>query len=52
MADLEGINKAIVKGKRNEVVDLVKAAVDEGVDPQALGGARDGLVIEDARSYD
>jgi 5-methyltetrahydrofolate--homocysteine methyltransferase len=36
MADLEGINKAIVKGKRNEVVDLVKAAVDEGVDPQSI----------------
>ena len=36
MADLEGIKEAVVKGKRKEIVGLVQAAVDEGVDPQSI----------------
>lgn len=36
MADLEAIKKAINQGKRNEIVGLVQAALDEGVDPHVL----------------
>lgn len=36
MADLEGINKAVVKGMRKDIVGLVQAAVDEGIDPQVI----------------
>lgn len=36
MADLEGIKKAITKGKRNEIGALVQAAVDEGIDLQMI----------------
>ena len=36
MADLERIKEAITKGKRTEVPDLVRNALDEGIDPQVL----------------
>ena len=36
MADLQAIEEAIIKGKRNDVVSLVRAALDEGADPQSL----------------
>jgi 5-methyltetrahydrofolate--homocysteine methyltransferase len=36
MADLEALKEAVIKGKRNDVVSLVKQALDEGADPQML----------------
>lgn len=36
MADLEALKEAVIKGKRNDVVSLVKAALDEGADPQMI----------------
>jgi 5-methyltetrahydrofolate--homocysteine methyltransferase len=36
MADLERIKEAITKGKRMEVPDLVRNALDEGIDPHVL----------------
>ena len=36
MADLEAIKLAVGKGKRNEIAGLVKAALDEGADPQTI----------------
>ncbi len=36
MAELEGIAEALIKGDRDTVVQLVQAAVDEGVDPQKI----------------
>ncbi|MFH1058037.1 MAG: corrinoid protein [Pseudomonadota bacterium] len=36
MADLEALKEAVIKGKRNDVVSLVKAALGEGMDPQML----------------
>lgn len=36
MADLEAIKSAVSAGKRKEIVPLVQAALDEGVDPQVI----------------
>ncbi len=36
MADLDAIRQAIIKGKRNDIVGLVQAALDDGADPNAL----------------
>ena len=36
MADLEAIKLAVGKGKRNEIVGLVQAALDDGADPQSI----------------
>ena len=36
MADLEGIKTAVIRGKRNEISGLVKAALEEGVDPHVI----------------
>jgi len=36
MADLEAIKEAVQKGRRKEIVPLVQAALDEGVDPQVI----------------
>jgi 5-methyltetrahydrofolate--homocysteine methyltransferase len=36
MADLEAIKTAISRGKRNEIAELVQAALDENVDPQVI----------------
>jgi 5-methyltetrahydrofolate--homocysteine methyltransferase len=36
MADLEAIRNAVGKGKRGEIVALVQAALDDGVDPQVI----------------
>ena len=36
MADLEAIKAAVLGGKRKDVPDLVKQALDEGVDPNVL----------------
>lgn len=36
MADLDAIREAIIKGKRNDIVGLVQAALDDGADPNAL----------------
>jgi 5-methyltetrahydrofolate--homocysteine methyltransferase len=36
MADLEGIKKAIIGGKRNEITALVQAALDENMDPHVI----------------
>ena len=36
MADLEAIREAINKGRRKEIVGLVQAALDDGVDPQSI----------------
>ena len=36
MADLQAIKKAVGSGKRNEIVALVQAALDDGVDPQVI----------------
>ncbi|MFZ5584948.1 MAG: cobalamin B12-binding domain-containing protein [Thermodesulfobacteriota bacterium] len=36
MADLEALKEAVIKGKRNDVVSLVKQALDGGADPQML----------------
>jgi 5-methyltetrahydrofolate--homocysteine methyltransferase len=36
MADLQAIEEAIIKGRRQDVVSLVQAALAEGVDPQSL----------------
>jgi 5-methyltetrahydrofolate--homocysteine methyltransferase len=36
MADLNGISEALQKGDRNTVVELVQAAIDEGVAPKTI----------------
>ncbi len=36
MADLEAIKEAVLKGKRQEVPDLVRAALEGGVDPHLI----------------
>jgi 5-methyltetrahydrofolate--homocysteine methyltransferase len=36
VADLQALQEAIIKGKRNDVPGLVQAALDEGLSPQAL----------------
>lgn len=36
MADLDAIRQAVIKGKRNDIVDLVQAALDDGADPNSL----------------
>jgi len=36
MADLQAIKEAVGRGKRNEIVALVQAALDDGVDPQVI----------------
>ncbi len=36
MADLEAIKEAVLKGKRQEVPDLVRSALDEGADPHLI----------------
>jgi len=43
MADMQAIANALIKGKREEVVDLVKQALDEGVAAETV--LTDGLVI-------
>lgn len=42
MADLEGIAKNLIEGKRDEVASLVKAAIDEGEDVGKI--LNDGLL--------
>jgi len=42
MADLEGIAAALIDGKREEVVNKVQQAIDEGVDPQQI--LNEGLI--------
>jgi 5-methyltetrahydrofolate--homocysteine methyltransferase len=36
MADLELIKEAVIKGKRKEVPDMVRAALDNGADPNEI----------------
>lgn len=36
MADLEAIKKAVIKGKKNEIPQLIQTALDEGVDPNLI----------------
>ena len=42
MADLQAIADALIKGKREEVVDLVQKALDEGTHPKTI--LMDGLI--------
>ena len=42
MADMQAIADAIIKGDREGVVELVKAALDEGADPASI--LNDGLI--------
>jgi len=42
MADLQALADALIKGKREEVVELVKKALDEGVGPKEI--LTDGLI--------
>ena len=36
MADLELIKEAIIKGKRKDIPDMVRAALDDGADPHGI----------------
>ncbi|MCK5118098.1 MAG: corrinoid protein [Candidatus Latescibacteria bacterium] len=42
MADFQGIAESLIKGKRDQVGELVQQAVDEGVDPSEI--LNEGLV--------
>jgi 5-methyltetrahydrofolate--homocysteine methyltransferase len=42
MADMNALKEALIAGKRNEVVELTQAAVDEGVPPKEI--LEDGLI--------
>ena len=42
MVDMQAIADALISGKREEVVDLVKKALDEGADPASI--LNDGLI--------
>jgi len=42
MADMQAIANALISGKREEVVELVKKALDEGVGPEEI--LNDGLI--------
>ncbi len=42
MADLKALNEAIIKGDRETSVDITRAAVDEGMDPEKI--LSDGLI--------
>jgi 5-methyltetrahydrofolate--homocysteine methyltransferase len=42
MADMQAIADALIGGKREEVVNLVQKALDEGADPQAI--LKEGLI--------
>lgn len=42
MADIKALSEAIIKGDQKTAVDITKAAVDEGIDPEKI--LSDGLI--------
>ena len=42
MADLKALSEALISGKRDDVVSMVQAAVDEGVAPEEI--LNEGLI--------